>query len=44
MVNVYPVPQQLPMIYTTASDMARLLGMELSLAQIADALQQLNLP
>ena len=42
MVDVYPVPQQLPMIYTTASDMARLLGMELSLAQIADALQQLD--
>ncbi len=42
MVDAYPVPQAERVIYTTASDVSRLLGMEVPLAQIASALQKLD--
>ena len=41
-VDAYPVPQQPRVIYTTASDVSRLLGMQASLDEIADALQKLD--
>ncbi len=42
MVDVYPVPQVQPVIYTTASDVNRILGMHTSLSEIADALRKLD--
>ncbi|MEZ4658321.1 MAG: hypothetical protein R2911_12170 [Caldilineaceae bacterium] len=42
MVDAYPVPQVLPVVYTTASDMQRLLGLEITLEQSANALRQLD--
>lgn len=41
-VDTYPVPQKEPIVYTTVSDMRRLLGMEVSAEQIVDALQRLD--
>jgi len=43
MVDVYPVPQEERLIYTTASDTNRLLGMALNLDEMADALQRLDI-
>ena len=42
LVDAYPVPQELPTVYTTASDMQRLLGLEITLEQAANALRQLD--
>ncbi len=42
MVDAYPVKQPEYVVYTTASDMARLLGMDLGLDTVANALQQLG--
>ena len=42
MVDAYPVPQQQRVIYTTASDVNRILGMHTSLSEIADALRKLD--
>lgn len=42
MVDAYPVEQVAPVVYTTAGDMRRLLGMEVTLADITDALEQLD--
>jgi phenylalanyl-tRNA synthetase beta chain len=42
MVDAYPVPQVQPVIYTTASDVSRILGMQVSLSEIADALRKLD--
>ncbi len=42
MVDAYPVPQEHPMVYTTQSDMRRLLGMEVTLEQVAAALGRLD--
>jgi phenylalanyl-tRNA synthetase beta chain len=41
-VDAYPVQQQLPVVYTSASDMQRILGVPLTLQQIADALRKLD--
>jgi phenylalanyl-tRNA synthetase beta chain len=41
-VDDYPVPQPERTAYTTESDMRRLLGMEVTLAQVADALRRLD--
>ena len=42
MVDAYPVPQVQPVVYTTASDIQRLLGMSLTLTDIASALRRLD--
>jgi phenylalanyl-tRNA synthetase beta chain len=42
LVDCYPVAQQQPVVYTTASDVRRLLGMDVSAAQISAALQRLD--
>jgi phenylalanyl-tRNA synthetase beta chain len=42
MVDAYPVPQTERLVYTTASDMARILGMPVTLQQAAAALQKLE--
>jgi len=41
-VDAYPVPQATPVVYTTASDMRRLLGMPVSLEAAAAALRRLD--
>ena len=41
-VDVYPVPQAQVKVYTSCSDVKRLLGMELSLAEIGEALRKLD--
>jgi len=41
-VDTYPVPQKEPVVYTTVSDMRRLLGMPITADQIVDALQRLD--
>jgi phenylalanyl-tRNA synthetase beta chain len=42
MVDAYPVVQTEPLVYTTAGDMARILGMPVTLQQAAAALEQLG--
>jgi phenylalanyl-tRNA synthetase beta chain len=42
MVDAYPVLQEQRVIYTTASDVSRILGMKVSLEQIGAALQKLD--
>src|SRR6266566_9854191 len=42
MVDNYPVPQAESVVYTTASDMHRILGMDVQLAEIAAGLQRLD--
>jgi phenylalanyl-tRNA synthetase beta chain len=42
MVDAYPVVQSEPIVYTTASDMARILGMPVTLLQASEALERLN--
>ena len=42
MVDAYPVEQQTPVVYTTVSDMRRLLGLVVTTDQIVDALQRLD--
>jgi len=42
LVDSYPVPQHSVTVYTSASDMRRILGMDVDLAQAADALQRLD--
>jgi phenylalanyl-tRNA synthetase beta chain len=42
MVDDYPVSQQDGLVYTTLSDMRRLLGIDLTLLQVQQALQQLD--
>jgi len=41
-VDTCPVPQPRRVVYTTQTDMARLLGMDLTLERIADALRRLD--
>ena len=41
-VDAYPVEQTLPVVYTTLSDTRRILGMQVTLHQIADALRRLD--
>ncbi len=41
-VDSYPVPQPRVTVYTSSSDVKRLLGMELSLSEIGDALRRLD--
>jgi len=41
-VDTYPVPQQPRVVYTTESDIRRLLGMDVTTSQIIDALQRLD--
>ena len=41
-VDAYPVPQRSVTVYTTASDMHRILGMDVDLDQAADALRRLD--
>ncbi|MBI3958376.1 MAG: phenylalanine--tRNA ligase subunit beta, partial [Chloroflexi bacterium] len=41
-VDAYPIPQAETTVYTSAGDVRRLLGMELSRSQIADALEKLD--
>jgi phenylalanyl-tRNA synthetase beta chain len=43
MVDAYPVPQPQPVIYTTESDMRRLLGMPVELYEVAAALRRLDI-
>ena len=43
MVDIYPVPQAQVTVYTSQSDVRRLLGMELSLSEIGDALRRLDM-
>lgn len=40
--DAYPVPQRPVVVYTTASDMQRILGMSVTLKQVADALRRLD--
>src|SRR5579885_2808805 len=42
MIDTYPVPQAHPVIYTTASEVRRQLGMEVNLDDIAAALRRLD--
>src|SRR5713101_6063203 len=42
MADNYPVPQVLPVVYTTESDTQRILGMDVSLSEIAAGLQRLD--
>ncbi len=42
MVDAYPVAQSEPIVYTTDSDMARILGMPVTLLQASDALARLD--
>jgi phenylalanyl-tRNA synthetase beta chain len=42
MVDAYPVEQRLPTVYTSQSDMRRLLGMPVTLDEVADALRRLD--
>lgn len=42
MVDTYPIEQKTPVVYTTVSDMRRLLGMAVTTEQIIDALQRLD--
>ncbi|HXF63835.1 MAG TPA: phenylalanine--tRNA ligase subunit beta [Caldilineaceae bacterium] len=42
-VDVYPVPQEQPVVYTTESDMRRLLGMPVELFEVAAALRRLDI-
>ncbi len=41
-VDAYPVPQQQPLVYTTERDMQRLLGMPVTLDEVAAALERLD--
>lgn len=41
-VDAYPVPQVTPLVYTTASNMARITGLPISLETIATALRRLD--
>ena len=41
-IDSYPVPQPQVTVYTSCSDVKRLLGMELSLSEIGDALRRLD--
>ncbi len=41
-VDIYPVPQPQVTVYTSQSDVQRLLGMDLSLSEIGDALRKLD--
>lgn len=43
MLDAYPVPQAERVVYTTASDVRRLLGMEVSLETIAQSLSRLDI-
>lgn len=43
MIDAYPVPQTERVVYTTASDVRRLLGMEVSLETIAENLRRLDI-
>ncbi len=40
--DAYPVPQRSVVVYTTASDMQRILGLPVTLEQVADALHRLD--
>ncbi len=40
--DAYPLPQAAPVVYTTATDMQRLLGLPLSLDEVAAALRRLE--
>lgn len=42
MVDAYPVPQAQPVVYTTESDMRRLLGMPVTFYEVKSALQRLD--
>jgi phenylalanyl-tRNA synthetase beta chain len=42
MVDAYPVPQPAALVYTTATDMVRILGMPVTLLQASEALAQLD--
>ena len=42
MVDDYPVPQAMRVVYTTGSDMHRILGMDVTLPEIAAGLQRLD--
>lgn len=42
MADAYPVPQPTRIVYTTQSDMRRLLGMPVTLSEIAEALRRLH--
>ena len=42
-VDAYPVPQVTPLVYTTARDMQRLLGMPVTLEQVEAALARLDI-
>ena len=42
LVDAYPVEQALPVVYTTLSDTRRLLGMRVTLGQMAEALRRLD--
>ncbi|HXZ05904.1 MAG TPA: phenylalanine--tRNA ligase subunit beta, partial [Ktedonobacteraceae bacterium] len=42
MVDIYPVPQAEHVVYTTGSDMYRILGMDITLPEIAAGLQRLD--
>src|SRR5579859_5298961 len=43
MVDAYPVTQEQRVVYTTASDVRRILGMDVNLAMIAESLQRLDI-
>lgn len=42
MVDTYPVSQEIPTVYTTLSDMRRILGLEVSLEEVKTALLRLD--
>jgi phenylalanyl-tRNA synthetase beta chain len=42
LVDAYPISQPQPVVYTTVSDMERLLGMTITVEQIVNALQRLD--
>ena len=42
MLDAYPVEQELPIVYATVSDMRRILGMDVTMADIEDALRRLD--
>ncbi|MBK8050496.1 MAG: hypothetical protein IPK16_27370 [Anaerolineales bacterium] len=42
MVDTYPIPQVEPIVYTTASDLQRILGMPVTLDEAATALRRLD--
>src|SRR5205823_7155996 len=43
MVDTYPVPQPVQVVYTSESDVNRILGMDVPLAEIAAGLQRLDI-